>query len=77
MFSAKQRSAMRRHRHQQFIHFLNTIEARVPAGKVAAVGSHLDLRISNFVPKKEMRAEIEAPLKHFEIGAGDDIFVEL
>ena len=28
---------MQRHRHQEFIHFLNTIEAEVPAGKLVHV----------------------------------------
>ena len=31
---------MQRHRHQEFIRFLNTVEAEVPAGKVSHVILH-------------------------------------
>ena len=38
---------MQRHRHQEFIHFLNAVEAEVPAGKAVHVILERDAARSN------------------------------
>jgi hypothetical protein len=47
---------MQRHRHQEFIRFLNTIEAEVPAGKL------VNVTLGNYATHKHLK--VRAWLKH-------------
>ncbi len=55
---------MQHHRHQEFIRFLNAIEAEIPAGKIIRV------ILDNYGPRKHLKTR--AWLKRHPVAAGRD-----
>lgn len=73
---------MQRHRHQEFIHFLNAIEAEVPAGKVVHVirdnyAAHKHPKVRHWLDRHDRFTFHFTPTSYSWLNAVEGVFAKL